>query len=128
MRTHSPRFTPRDAAAWRRLIRCARQAARNPKRFAGALGEAATACRRAVPPPGMAIRDSVFLKLHLAGLNVWSAAMSAGPGAASGPGGPALAGMTDSMAAELERLADACAAVLDLKTAPPAPSRQMVGD
>ena len=113
MRTHSPRFTLKDAAAWRRLIRCARQAARNPKRFAGALGEAATACRRAVPPPGMAIRDSVFLKLHLAGLNVWSAA--------------AMDRSADQLAA-LERLADACEAVLDLKTAPPAPSRQMAED
>lgn len=127
MRSHSPRFTLKDAAAWRRLIRCARQAARNPKRFAGALGEAATACRRAVPPPGLAVRDSVFLKLHLAGLNVWSAAM-ADPGSAFGPDGPSLAGMTVSKAEELERLADACEAVLDLKTAPPAPSRQMTGD
>lgn len=92
------RFSPKDAAAWRRLIRCARQVSRNPGRFAADLGKAATACRRAVPPPGMGIRDSVFLKLLLAGMGVWSAA---------------LAERSMEKLAELDRLADACAAVLD---------------
>lgn len=96
-RPDDARFLPKDAAAWRRLIRQARQAARNPKAFADALGAAAAACAKAVPPPGHAVRDSVFLRLALKGHQVWQARGDARAAAA----------------AELVALADACAAVLD---------------
>lgn len=91
------RFLPKDAAAWRRLIRQARQAARNPKAFADSLGAAAASCAKAVPPPGHAVRDSVFLRLQLKGHQVWQARGDA----------------RTALATELEALATACATVLD---------------
>jgi hypothetical protein len=90
-------FRPRDAATWRRLIRLARQAARNPERFGVDLGAAASAAVRAVMPPGHRLRDSVFLQLALKG-RVF-------------PTTPAA--MRAALAAELERLAGACAEILD---------------
>ncbi len=96
-RPDDSRFLPKDVAAWRRLIRQARQAARNPKAFADALGAAASACSKAVPPPGYAVRDSVFLRLTLKGHQVWQARGEAREAAAS----------------ELLALAEACAAALD---------------
>lgn len=91
------RFLPKDAAAWRRLIVKARQAARNPRQFADGVGAAATRCAKAVPPPGYAHRESCFLRLLLKGMAVWQSTGEA----------------RVAHAAELEALADQCAAVLD---------------
>lgn len=100
-RADDGRYLPKDALAWRRLVKRARQAARNPKTYADALGQAATKCARCVAPPGYAHRDSVFLRLLLQGMRVWQTRGEARIAAVEG----------------LEALADQVAAVLD---APPA--------
>lgn len=96
-RADDARFLPKDAAAWAKLIARARAAAVNPNRFADVLGKASHACGRAVPPPGYAIRSSVFLALVLKAHAVW---------AARGETRAALA-------AELPDLADRCQLALD---------------
>lgn len=65
------RFLPKDAAAWRRLIQRAEAAARNLSVHVDALGQAADRCMKHVPPPGYAVRDSIFLRLALQGRRVW---------------------------------------------------------
>lgn len=96
-RADDARFLPKDAAAWRKLVARARAAAVNPKKHADALGQASHACSRAVPPPGHAIRGSVFLALVLKAHAVWAAR-----------------GETrETLAAELPDLADRCELALD---------------
>lgn len=94
-RRPDPGYLPKDQAAWLRLIRLARQAARNPK-FGPDLARAASAAVRAVIPPGHRTRDSVFMRLILKARLFW----------------PATAEVQAGAAGELERLADACAEIL----------------
>lgn len=96
-RTDDGRYLPKDAAAWRRLIQRARAAARNPKAHADALGAAAERCMKHVPPPGHAVRDSVFLRLALLGRRVWQARGDERDAAAEG-----LADLAGQCAAALE--------------------------
>ncbi|MDZ4374005.1 MAG: hypothetical protein U1C74_21630 [Phenylobacterium sp.] len=95
-RADDGRFLPKDQAAWARLIRRARQAARNAK-FNADLANAARACARAVPPPGHAHRASDFLQL-IAKASVLAHAPDA---------------MRAPLASQVEALADACAEALD---------------
>ena len=96
-RADDGRFLPKDAAMWRRLIVKARAAARHPKANADGLGQAASRCAKAVPPPGYAHRDSCFLRLTVKAALVWSTRGEARTAAA----------------AELQALADQCEGALD---------------
>ena len=64
-RPDDARYLPKDAAAWRVLIRRAEIAARRADQgpCAEALARAAHLAARSVPPPGHGRRDSVFLAL-----------------------------------------------------------------
>lgn len=99
-KVHKP-FNPRDVAGWRRLIREARRAVRNPGRFAVELADAARAATRCVAPPGHVHRDSVFMRLVL------KATVYAG----SQPETRA------ALATDLEALAQSCADFLDTPAA-----------
>ncbi len=97
----SPRPTPEHLATWRELVNASRLFALRPMAPAGRLTRAAVKAGRAVVPGDLS-KDSPFVQLVEAakawGLKLGSERMEA--------------------AAELERLADACALVLD----PPAPA------
>lgn len=97
------RYLPKDRAVWKRLVRWARSAARDPRRYGPELAAAATAAARAVPPPGYATRESVFLQLLTRG-RVFSTT---------------LAEKRAALAAELEALAARCAEILDAPAAEP---------
>lgn len=96
-RADDGRFLPKDAAVWRRLIRCARAVVKDRARNAEAAAAASNKASRAVPPPGFANRESIFLQLVVK-------ARMAFPGWSERPPGWAV---------ELAGLADQCAAVLD---------------
>lgn len=59
------KYLPKDAKAWRRLIRHVRYIVRAPLADTSQLFRAAERCAKAVPPPGFAMRGSAFLTLCL---------------------------------------------------------------
>ncbi|WP_337186599.1 hypothetical protein [Phenylobacterium sp.] len=109
-RADDGRYLPKDQAAWSRLVRRARQAARNA-RFGPELAAAARACARAVPPPGHAHRGSVFLQLV----------------AKAGVLATTPAEMRAALAAQVEDLAEAVAAVLATPNVPARPRADLDG-
>ena len=62
-RADDARYGDQDARAWRRLVKAARYQLQQPLADSKPLWAAAEACAKAVPPPGHAGRDSVFLRL-----------------------------------------------------------------
>lgn len=97
------KYLPKDEKAWKRLVREARYTVRAPLADAMSLLKAAEACAKAVLPPGQARRDSPFLRLVLIGRQWWR--------------------MTHldriQKAADLERTAEACRAILEAAGGPP---------
>ena len=102
-RASDNRYLPRDKAAWRGLIRQARYQSKAPLAKPDALLKAADRCARAVPPPGEARRDSVFLQLVTAARGYWRLADGAKVSAAD----------------QMGKLARACADILDAPPPPP---------
>jgi hypothetical protein len=70
------RYLPKDALTWRRLVAAARRAAANPAKFGVDVAAKAGRAARAVPPPGHAHRESVFLQLVVKARLFWPATAS----------------------------------------------------
>ncbi len=102
------RFLPKDAAAWRALIRQATNMARVPSAKPDALMRAGDRCAKAVPPPGQARGDSAFVKLVILARGFWRLT-------------PEARAVT---AVEVGQLAKACAEVLDAPPPPPPGQRR----
>lgn len=103
-------FNTRDLAGWRRLVREARRAVRNPGRYLVELEEAAASATKCVMPPGHVYRDGAFSKL-----------IERASGYARAVSGEARA----ALALDLEIVAQQCAEALETPRPAPRPRKDL---